>query len=89
MQVRFMRIEFTAAYTNAGQTLTAALCDLEEIVFVVVGGGPTVNDEAVTAVYVTTNDGGTANFKIVNDAGTLEGTSDMKDTVVDLMVIGK
>ncbi len=89
MQVRFVRATFTSGYTNAGETITAALCDLSEIIFVIVGGGPNLADEAVTAIYVTTNDGGTANLKIVNDAGVLEGTSDMSATVVDLMVLGK
>jgi len=85
-QVRFVRATFTSGYTNAGETITAALCDLSTISFVL-AGAPSIDDVPLASVIVT--QGTTPTLFAIDDAGILEGTTDLSSTFVDLMVIGK
>ncbi len=86
-QVRFIRATFTSGYTNAGETITAALCDLNEIKFVAVCGGPSIVNVPLASVIVTQN-GDSTILDVIDDAGILEGTTDLSGTFVDLIVIG-
>ncbi len=76
---------FTAAYTNAGQTLTAALVELSEIKWLSVGA-PSIDDVPLASVIVT--QGTTPTLFAIDDAGVLEGTTDLSSTTVDFEVYG-
>ena len=85
--VRRGTLTFTAGYTNAGETLVPALVELSELKWLSVGA-PSIDDVPLASVLVTALTGTSATIKAVDDAGVLEGTTDLSATTVDFEVYG-
>ena len=87
-QVRYVTATFTATYAIAGETLTAASCDLAEIKFVAVAGAPSLDDTS-TAVGVVVTQGTVPVLRgVLTGGAAYVGTDDLSSTTVDLIVYG-
>jgi hypothetical protein len=86
-QVRFVTATFTAGYAIAGETLSAASCNLAEIKFIAVAGAPSV-DDASTAVGVIVTQATNTLRCVLQAGGAYVGTDDLSSTTVDLVVYG-
>ncbi len=85
--VRRGTMTFTSGYTNAGQTIPKALVELAEIKWLSLGA-PSIDDVPLASAIVTANTGDVATVKVIDDAGVLEGTTDLSSTTLDFEVYG-
>lgn len=85
--VRFGTLTFTSGYTNAGETVAKADVELAEIKTLQVGA-PSIDDVPLASAIVTANTGDVATVKVIDDAGVLEGTTDLSSTTLDFVAWG-
>ena len=85
--VRRGTMTFTSGYTNAGETITPALCELSELKWLSVGA-PSIDDVPLASALVTALTPSSATVKAVDDAGILEGTTDLSSTTLDFIAYG-